>query len=63
LQDESKEETPKEKIQQTPSEPPIPSSTKENVDEDTNSRSEGPSKTEGDGVEKEKTEEKKREEK
>jgi hypothetical protein len=51
LQDESKGESPKEQIQQPPSEPPIPS------------QGEGPNKVEGDRVETEKIEEKKGEEK
>jgi hypothetical protein len=59
LQDESKGETPKEQVKQPLSEPPIPSPTKENVDENTNSHGEGPSTTEGDGVEPKKPEEKK----
>jgi hypothetical protein len=62
LQSESKEENPKEQVQQPPSEPPIPSPTKENVDENTNSHGEGPSKAKGDGVEEEETEEQKNEE-
>ena len=56
MQSESKEENPKEQIQQNPSEPPIPSPTKENVDEHENSHGESPNKVKGDGVEEEKTE-------
>ncbi|WJX83717.1 hypothetical protein P8452_66360 [Trifolium repens] len=53
---ESKEENPKEQDQQNPSEPPILSPTKENVDEHANSHGESPNKVKGDGVEEDTTE-------
>jgi hypothetical protein len=56
LQSESKEENPKEQDQQNPSEPPILSPTKENVDEHANSHGESPNKVKGDGVEEDTTE-------